>query len=323
MRIALGPLPTSDTRFMHRVRVHQAWYRAFVLGVAEFGNLAISGAPCGSVLPDKAAQRFLNFYGSAAVERYMDRRTKGWGVDPIRCTKYLTSSQTLSFNMLAEAVSHPRESAALLNLLLGRDDLLWLETSDFEFAAQGSTYALGDKTLLDILLRFRTVGGRTQVVAVETKLADRFSTRRTSGMTGDGYRQLALRSDLWSDLHAALADNRSRQLARCHALAESIQTRDDGGVSAVLLVLTHPADRAASCCVDSYKEHVRHTSFIHRSWTDFLESALAAGAVGKSDAGELSRRYVDLAWSETAWRELEEERTDGTARTKHPHKEQY
>ena len=303
----LGPFPSSDTRFMRRVRVHQAWYRVCVLGVSSFGNLAVSGAPCGSVLPDDAAERFLNFHGNAAIYRYLDRRTKGWGVDPIRCTKYLTSSQTMSFNMLARTVALPRECATAFNNMLGRTDFEWLESSDFEFAAQGSKYSLGDKTLLDILLRFRTTVGSTQVVAVETKLADRFSTRRTNGMSGDGYRQLAAQSDTWHSLSAALANNRTRQLARCHSLAQSIQAIDDGSVDqSALIVLTHPDDEAARRSVAAYMMQVTNGTVVHRTWSEFLVSANAAGALGRSDTDELSRRYVDLAWSAGMWRELEQ-----------------
>lgn len=307
MSVILGPLPPSDTRFMRRVRVHQAWYRACVLGLSKFGNLADSGVPCGSVLPDDAARAFLNFHGSTAIYRFLDRRTKGWGVDPVRCTKYLTSSQTLSFNMLAHALAHPRRCADLFNALLVRKDLKWLESSDFEFASQGSIYSLGDKTLLDVLLRFKTNGGGTQVVAVETKLADRFSTRRTSAMTGDNYRNLAVRSGTWHSLGSALASNRTRQLARCHALAESVQSIDDVAIEhATLLVLTHPDDEAASRAVTAYTSLVANGTIVHRSWSEFLATADAVCAVSRSVTDELSRRYVDLTWSAAAWSDLEQ-----------------
>lgn len=301
----LGPLPNSDPRFMRRIRVHQAWYRVCVLGLAEFGNLAVSGAPCGSVLPDLAAQAFRNFHGANAIYRYLDRRRKGWGVDPVRCTKYLTSSQTLTFNMLAEVVSRPWQCAALFNQLMDRKDLAWMEEAEFEFAAQGSEYSLGDNTLLDVMLRFRTVGGGMQVVAVETKLADRFCVRRTSAMTGERYRGLAGRSELWSDLGSAFASNKARQLARCHALAESIQAIDaPSGGHAALLVMTHPEDDGAGSNVSDYKSHLADPdSVTHRSWSDYLRVASATGALGASLVHELSRRYVDLHRSEDAWQE--------------------
>lgn len=209
--------------------------------------------------------------------------------------------------MLAHALEHPRDCADLFNVLLVRNDLKWLESSDFEFASQGSDYSLGDKTLLDVLLRFRTIGGGTQVIAVETKLADRFSTRRTSAMSGDSYRNLAVRSGTWQSLGSALANNRTRQLARCHALAESVQSIDDASVQhATLLVLTHPDDEAASRAVAAYTSYVANGTIVHRSWSEFLATADAVGAVDRSFTDELSRRYVDLTWSTAAWSELEQ-----------------
>jgi hypothetical protein len=301
---------------MRRVRVHQAWYRAEVLGIERYGYLAGSGAPCGSVLPDDAAARHLNFLDDEAVHRYTERRSQGWGVDPVRCTKYLTSSQALSFNMLARAFTKPTECAELFNVLLGRTDLARRETSSFEFASQGTKYGLGDQTLLDVLLRFTTVTGSLQVVAVETKLADRFSTRRTMGMHGGKYADLARRSGAWLDLKASLAGNRTRQLARCHALAESVQEQEgDPSDHALLVVLTHPDDRSAADCVKTYMAGVATPgSVVHENWSRFLFAAERTGALEEAAAFELSRRYVDLACSDTAWQSLESSRRTANSR---------
>lgn len=292
---------------MRRVRLHQAWYRTEVLGVSGYGTLAVSGRPCASVLPDAAAELHLNFVGHDAVDRYLDRRQQGWGVDPIRCTKYLTSSQTLTFNMLAQAVARPEACARLFNRLLNRSDLGLLESSAFEFAAQGTRYGLGDKTLVDMLLRFRTHDGSLQVVALETKLADRFSTRRTAATGGAKYLALAGRSALWTDLEAAVSDNRTRQLTRCHALAQSVQEHDEKSERhAVLLVLMHPEDHAGGRCVSDYARHVAAEALVVRTWDAYLSAARSAQALEDSMSQELDRRYVDLAWSQLAWRAFEE-----------------
>lgn len=281
-----------------------------------YGRLAGSRALCGSVLPDEAAARHLNFLDDEAVHRYTERRGQGLGVDPERCTKYLTSSQTLSFNMLAGAVSKPAACAGLFNSLLGRTDLAWLDTSSFEFAAQGTNYGLGDKTLLDVMLRFTTVAGSLQVVAVETKLADRFSTRRTAGMRGGKYADLGTRSGVWLDLATSLAGNRTRQLARCHALAESIQEQEGrSDEHALLVVLTHPGDQNAPECVADYTAGLSTpSSVVHQPWSTFLLEAQRAGALDGAATFELSRRYVDLAWSDDVWLSLESARRTATSR---------
>ena len=203
--------------------------------------------------------------------------------------------------------ARPEACARLFNRLLRRSDLGLLESSAFEFAAQGTRYGLGDKTLVDMLLRFRTHDGTLQVVALETKLADRFSTRRTTATRGAKYLALAGRSALWTDLEAAVSDNRTRQLTRCHALAQSVQEHDEESERhAVLLVLMHPEDRAGGRCASDYARHLAAEALVVRTWDEYLSAAQSAQALEGSMSQELNRRYVDLAWSELVWRAFEE-----------------
>ena len=158
----LGPMPPSDSAFMRRIRIHQAWYRVCRLGLSRFGVLANSGSWCGSVLHPEDARAMTNFHGEAAREAYLARRAKGWGVDPIRCTQYMTSSQTLTFNMLADLTRHPRQCAFVFNALLGRTDLARAEKVEFELSPVGTPYWLGDRTLVDAAIWFQTNSGDLQ-----------------------------------------------------------------------------------------------------------------------------------------------------------------
>ena len=304
----LGPLPSSDSKYMRRIRVHQAWYRSSVLGVAQYGRLAGSQQPCGSILPDDAAARFMNFHSDEAITHYKFRRKKGWGVEPVRCTSYLTSSQTLTFNMLGPVVERPSSCAILFNAILGRTDLVRLDSFDFEYSAFGTPLSLGDRTLVDLLLRFITDDKGVQVVAVETKLGDRFSTRRTAGMNGNGYRDLAASRGLWDNMERALADNRTRQLTRCHALAESVQRNGDrsGLRNSILLVLHHELDASAAHCLDTYRKMMcRPRSLAGADWNKFSTHAVLAGALDPQLNQTLRTRYIDLDASEDHWRQLD------------------
>ena len=303
----LGPLPSSDSKYMRRIRVHQAWYRSSVLGVAQYGRLAGSQQPCGSILPDEAASRFMNFHSDEAISHYKFRRKKGWGVEPVRCTSYLTSSQTLTFNMLGPVVEKPNSCAALFNAILERTDLVRLDSFDFEYSAFGTPLSLGDRTLVDLLLRFTTDDNGLQVVAVETKLGDRFSTRRTAGMNGNAYRDLAASRGLWDSMERALAETKTRQLTRCHALAESVQRNADrsGLRNSILLLLHHDLDASASHCIDTYRRMMRRPNSLAGSgWSDFSTHAVLAGALDPRLNQTLRRRYIDLEASEDHWRQL-------------------
>lgn len=291
---------------MRRVRVHQAWYRANVLGLARYGSLVGSKDLCGSVLVDEDAERWLNFLGPSAAATYAARRAAGWGVDPVRCTKYLTSSQTLTFNMLSEVVRRPKASARLFGAMLGRADLAWLESADFEFSGVGTRYWLGDRTYVDLLLRFRRTDGGLQVVAVETKLADRFSTRRTRGMGGLRYQQLAERRPIWRDLQESLGSNVTRQMTRCHALAQSVQVVDGGrpDEGALLLMLLHLGDRSGLDHAQAYVAGLSAGEAAFSTWDVFLRVAGSARAMDGGLRRDLELRYVDMSLSENAWRDL-------------------
>lgn len=288
------------------MRVHQAWYRANVLGLSRYGSLASSKSLCGSVLVDEDAERWLNFLGPSAATTYAARRAAGWGVDPVRCMKYLTSSQTLTFNMLSEVVRRPTASARLFGAMLGRADLAWLESADFEFSGVDTPYWLGDRTLVDLLLRFRRTDGGLQVVAVETKLADRFSTRRTAGMRGLRYQQLAERHPIWRDLQESLDSDATRQMTRCHALAQSVQVVDGGrpNEGAVLLMLLHPGDRNGLDQAKAYVAGLSAGEAAFSTWDVFLRAAGSARAMDGGLRRDLELRYVDMSLSESVWRDL-------------------
>jgi hypothetical protein len=303
---SLGPFPPSDNKFMRRVRVHQAWYRASVLGLARYGSLAGSGEPCGSVLADEDALRWLNFIGFSAVETYAARRADGWGVDPVRCMKYLTSSQTLTFNMLSEVTRRPEASAQLISALLGRADLAWLESANFEFSGVDTPYWLGDRTFVDLLLRFRRTDGGLLVVAIETKLADRFSARKTKAMGGLPYQRLTQHRPIWKDLHASLEDNATRQMTRCHALAQSVQAIDCGHAEegAALLVLLHPKDGNGLAQAKAYIQGLNTDDAVFATWDTFLLMAKQARAMDDELRRDLTLRYVTMDSSDGVWHDL-------------------
>lgn len=277
-----------------------------MLGLDRYGSLAASQQPCGSVLVDEDAARWLNFVGPTAADTYLRRRGMGWGVDPVRCTKYLTSSQTLTFNMFSEVVQRPKAAARLIGTLLGRTDLIRLESAQFEFTGVGTPYWLGERTYVDLLLRFVRADGGLQVVAIETKLADRFSTRRTQAMGGSRYRWLARHRPIWRDLDASLESNVTRQMTRCHALAQSVQAVDTGRPEegAALLTLLHPEDVAGLDQAQTYLDGLATADGAIATWATFLHTAPRATAMDEEVASALTLRYIDMRNSEDAWRDL-------------------
>jgi hypothetical protein len=208
--------------------------------------------------------------------------------------------------MFSEVVQRPTESAHLIGTLLGRTDLVRLETAEFEFTGVGTPYWLGERTYVDLLLRFARDDGGLQVVAIETKLADRFSTRRTQAMGGPSYEGLARHRPIWRDLWASLDCSATRQMTRCHALAQSVQAVDGGRPEegAALLILVHPEDVAGIGQAQTYLDGLAMKDGAIATWDTFLDTARRVGAIDQGLSSELALRYSDMTTSGDAWRGL-------------------
>src|SRR5687768_10941951 len=86
----IGPQLKGETGLAQRLRFHQSWYRLEVLGQDSFGSTPPPRSRAlGSILTSDAAALGMNFSSAAAAELYSRRRAEGWGLDPIRCTRYL------------------------------------------------------------------------------------------------------------------------------------------------------------------------------------------------------------------------------------------
>jgi hypothetical protein len=126
-------------------------------------------------------------------------------------------------------------------------------------------------------------------------------------MGGPRYQQLAERRPIWRDLQESLDSNVTRQMTRCHALAQSVQVVDsghpDGG--AVLLMLLHPEDRSG---LDQAQAYVAGLSAgeaaAFSTWDVFLRAAWSTSAMERGLERDLDLRYVDMSPSESAWCDL-------------------
>lgn len=299
----LGPVHLGEPRFSRRVRVHQAWYRAAVLGLAGYGATRPPGErPLGSILSDQDSRQRVNFLSDDSSICFDERRSKGWGIDPVRTLAYLTSSQALTLNLFAPLAAEPRWLAAVLSALApSSPSLTSIDSVELEYFAPRPSEALGDRTTIDVLINARR-GETPIVVAVETKLGDRFNSRRVA--TGSAYTQL---HHLWHAPSIALQHETS-QLARVHALAEHVSRSRNGSTEpATLLLIHHDDDPNVSRTADAYAATVkRPESFIAVPLSEFLV-AMRSGSEQASEGAlvtALSLRYVEHARSEPVWQEF-------------------
>lgn len=302
---AVGPQRHDESLLARRVRFHQSWYRVAVLRLHRFGNT--SGRvprPLGSVLTDDDALVGWNFTSRSAQGLYERRRSEGWGVDPVRCTKYLNSSQALTLNLLGPLGESPAWAARVLCDILQRSDISAIEQIRVEFAPRRRSEYLNDMTRIDALLQMRTSQGQ-ELLAAEIKYSDRFNSRRVN-IDQWPYRQLAASTGLWREPGNTLQTRAVNQLVRCHALAAAVSREmSDTIPTPSLLVVHHKDDAASRNVVHQYTTHLSEDHLTRAVRLDELVAAYQRQARSPGQrhvARALELRYVAENESESAWR---------------------
>lgn len=300
----IGEQRSQESKFARRRRFHQSWYRAAVLRLSTYGATeSRPPRPCGSILTDADAGLGLNFTSDAALRLYEQRRTEGWGVEPIRCTKYLTSSQALTLNLFGPLTDDLGWTARVLARVLERSDIIAVSRILIEFAPPRRSEFLNDMTRIDVAVVLQTETG-PELLAVEVKYADRFSGRQVS-MDRERYRKLAEETGLWIDPSATFALKPINQLVRCHALATGLSQAWLGPApEPTLLVVHHADDTTSRSVVSSYRQHLTQTRLCREATLDEFVAALSLEARTPEQqfmADSLSVRYIAEEQSEPAW----------------------
>lgn len=302
---AIGPQRRAESLLARRVRFHQSWYRAVVLGRDAFGR-TMGPRPrlLGSILADADASAGLNFTSPAARRLFASRHTEGWGVDPVRSVKYLTSSQTLMINIFGLLAESTSWAARVLQVVLCRSDIAAVNWVKVEYAPNRRSAYLHDSTRLDVLLSV-TSGGLEELLVIEVKYSDRFNSRRVD-IDRPPYHQLQSKRALWRSADVVLNSADLNQLVRCHALAVALSDdlTDFRSRTPTLVVLHHDADVGSTAMVDRYRthlaEHALVESIAHRAFVAALHSEARTRAQREA-ARSLQLRYIEERESELAW----------------------
>ncbi len=218
----------------------------------------------------------------------------------------MTSSQALMFNLFGPLTDRSEWLATTLTRALGRSEKLVVERVEFEHSPRPLGSFLNDRTLLDVVIWASTSHG-PEIIVLEVKLADRFSSRRVRFDQNRRYRDLNDAFPLWHSPLTSLVDTRFNQLARVHALAARIAANQ--GLDprrCTVIVLHHPTDAGAPRTADAYRAHLHQRETVRSvPLSEFLDAAdsAAAGAGELGMVAELRARYVDLDHSATSFAE--------------------
>lgn len=300
----IGPQRPGETGFAARARFHQSWFRYRVLGLPRFGVTSHhSGSRAlGCLLTPEDAAEGHNFLSNEAKELYSERRKQGWGIDPIRTTSNMTSSQALTLNILGPLKADTRWATTVLSALL-HENLTTVDQLNVEYGPPNKMKLTGDRTIVDGWISAKAEAATVSAV-IEVKYIDRFNSRNIDVATRKQYRRLAETTGMW-DLDSNLAKDRAiNQLLRCHGTGVAISQASHHTSLPKILIFHHPEDARASKIIHLYKQFLRDPDMCIPVPLDTLFRLMRCTALEEAQrklASSLISRYLKYSLSEDAW----------------------
>lgn len=295
----LGPQYAPDPPFKARMRRHQSWYRAEILGVAcGTGPQRSSSTHYGNMLDAAAAGGGANFLTPGIFGVARSRIAEGGGVEPFRCLHNMLSSQPMCFNLFGPLVADHELATRLIAVLLPGEVEEVLDVR-VEYAPSPKREFLDDRTAFDALVVYRRPDGETAFLGVETKLTEPFSPLE---YVKPGYVALTERDDsiwrreAWPVLRASAAN----QLWRNQLLVEATRRHPDHphGRHGRSAIVRHPLDTDCARAVAAYAQTLVDATSTFADWPlDHLVArwrTVVCGAEERAWLRAFERRYLDV-----------------------------
>ncbi len=214
----IGHCP-QETGFKAKMRRHQGWWRAFVLGVPP-GPHPINGeigeAICNVIPPESGRDGFLN----ADIRKVVGEVLKEWKtrktgiIEETRLQYNLLSSQPLCFNFFAPLHRDPSLALGVLRNFFPQ--LTTVTRVIFEFAPEQRYTA--DNSAFDVAIECME-GNKRVLIGLECKYTDSFSTKRYSKKE---YEAIFSAGKGWIAKYPEYIEPRFNQLFRNQLIAESL-----------------------------------------------------------------------------------------------------
>lgn len=301
--VDLGPQYEGDDTFTARMRRHQSWYRACVLGL-PYGTGPTRNAKkrLGNMLTREDGAAGRNFLTEEIARVAQARLREGGGaVEPFRLLHNMLSSQPMCFNLFGPLL-RDRELAARLLPALVPDAVREVTRVALEWAPQPANEYLGDRTAFDAFIEYRTIDGGLCALGIETKLTEPFSRRQYDG---ESYRRwmglpraaITWRTDVAERVHAI----EHNQLWRDHLLTVALRHHPQSPYAATrLLVIHHPEDHGCVGAFTGYRGLLQDGDFVHSLSLDEIVERWSRLVAESGHASWLERfrsRYLELRLS--------------------------
>jgi len=254
----LGPQYKGDNDFAARMRLHQSWYRARVLGVpCGAGPRPNSTRLYGNMLRREGGAKGLNFLTPAIFQAAMRRIAEGKGtVEPFRLLHNMLSSQPMCFNLFGPLVDDLDLATTLWQALLP-GEVKRVTRVLIEYAPEPAAEYLNDRTAFDAYVEYLDTADRPAFTGIEVKLSEPFSQKRYDG---PAYRRWmeGVHSPWTPEAWGRVAGISHNQLWRDHLLAvAAVRHHGSSFHHGRLMLARHPGDHHCLSVVQGYRDLLR------------------------------------------------------------------
>ena len=316
-RMGIGPQHSVDGKFKQRMRLHQSWYRARVLGV-DYGKHYINDNPYGNILTERAVQE--ENEGNFLTREIFQEAKKRFPNPEGNAQLYrdMLSSKPMCFNLFGElAVLVASDVASDHELAAGFVRSLWGEHIErvtavlFEYAPENKENYLNDDTSFDAFIEYETKEKKKGFIGIETKLTEPFTPlkqgererhcrkkeyQRWTMMPNSPWRKGAsdkgyegTDEQVWSNLSGQLATNKFDQLWRNHMLAWSLLQQDAKYSEGRLIVVYHSEEH-------KYDKYGNTRNTIDEYCRDFLcdDEATFFSSLSKFELDDVVSKWKEI-----------------------------
>ncbi|MCW0484545.1 PGN_0703 family putative restriction endonuclease [Gaoshiqia sediminis] len=214
----LGEANPSDSALAKRMRLHQSWWRAFVLKEEQGQHPMAKDQLIGSSIAkgEVSYSNFLDEYAQRAVRETLSERgsaSKGM-ISESRLFNNLLSSQPLCFNFFGRLKYKLDLATKVIQHYY--PDVKEVTNIHFEFAPNAAQN--GDNSAHDVAIEFETADGKQGLIGLECKYTEPFSAKE---YRNENYEKLYRESDAFVAGYDELTNTKNNQLFRNQLIVES------------------------------------------------------------------------------------------------------
>lgn len=290
MRDKIGNIVESEDKRIKTARIHQGWWRAFVLGENQGPRPNNQNKTiCNTVDGDNDFEgNFLSIEIAEVVNEVLRKRQKDAPglIQEDRLRNNLLSSQPLCFNFFG--LFYQDKQFAKTVLAQFYPEISEVKNILFEFAPTPKELFTNDNSAYDVAIEV-VANGEVGLIGIECKYTESFSQKE---YRTERYQQIYNSSKAFSGSYQEFTSSKYNQLFRNQLIAESLlQYNKYSFVNTALFCA--PEDNAAQQTGVKFREllNLNYANFQVITFWDFIES------IQKSKVTKEQREFSMLLWA--------------------------